>query len=141
MKGETVEQMFERLTPALQASLDYTGIRTHTVEDVKAAVEAGLMHFWPVKDSVVITELSTYPQGKVLNIFIGGGNADDLMEVLEPLRAWGKTLGCSHVSFLGRKGWNKLLTARGWTDHRMSFFSAPTGFGRDEQKQQADGNE
>ena len=122
---ETVEQKFERLSPALDASLNYA-IRTHSVEDVKKAVEAGLMHFWPVDNSVVITEMSEYPQAKILNIFIGGGDADDLMKVLDDLRVWGKTLGCSHVAFLGRQGWHKRLTARGWTDHRMSYFSIPT---------------
>lgn len=122
---ETIEQKFERLAPALDASLGYA-IRTHTVEDVRKHVEAGLMHFWPIENSVVITELIDFPQARILNIFIGGGNADEIIKAQDDFRTWGKTLGCSHVAFLGRQGWHKRLTARGWTDHKMSYFSIPT---------------
>jgi hypothetical protein len=121
---ETVEQKFERLAPKLEAAVNYA-FRTHSIEDLKQLVEEGKMHFWPMENSAVMTEMTDLPQARILNIF-GGGNAEEIMKVLDDTRVWGKTLGCSRVSFLGRQGWRKWLVPRGWTDHRMSCFSIPT---------------
>jgi hypothetical protein len=121
---EPPEQAFDRLAPKLQASLDYA-LKTHTIADVKRLVEEGKMHFWPIGDSILITELITFPQMKILNIFIGGGDADELATALPSLRRWAKQLGCSHVAFLGREGWKNRLRKLGWTDHHCSYFSIP----------------
>lgn len=121
---ETPDAAFERLSPKLQASLDYA-LPTHTIEDVQRLIEEGKMHFWPIDDSVLITELVTFPQMKILNVFIGGGEANELERALPSLRRWAKQLGCSHVAFLGREGWRARLRRLGWTDHKMSYFSIP----------------
>lgn len=121
---ETPDAAFERLSPKLQASLDYA-LPTHTIADVQRLIEEGKMHFWPIDDSVLITELVTFPQMKILNVFIGGGEANELERALPSLRRWAKQLGCSHVAFLGREGWRARLRRLGWTDHKMSYFSIP----------------
>lgn len=118
----TAEDEFNRLIPQLQASLDYS-LKTHSVEDVRKAVEEGKMHFWPVGNSLVVTELAEYPQAKILNVFIAGGNAEEIMKIQPNLQSWANHLGCSHVGFLGRKGWSPFLRKTGWTDHKMNYFS------------------
>ena len=123
MEIEPPEQAFDRLAPKLQASLDYA-LKTHTIADVKRLVEEGKMHFWPIGDSILITELITFPQMKILNIFIGGGDADELATALRACAAGPNSLAVHTSHFLVEKAGKPSQKAR-LDGPPLFYFSIP----------------
>jgi len=106
------EVSIEKYRRQIEAALEYAG-GTHTFEDVAEAVADGRMQFWPGKESVIITEIATYPQRpKVLHFFLAGGSMQE-MEAMEPVICeWGRSIGCTHAEFTGRRGWERTFLAR-----------------------------
>lgn len=98
----------------IEDALVYAG-GTHTFEDVRAAVDAGTLHFWPGASSVVVTEIVEYPQKKVLHIFLAGGTLSELEQMQPLILDWGREQGCTAATLAGRKGWDRtFLTRQGW---------------------------
>jgi hypothetical protein len=95
---------FDRLTPHIVAALAYNG-GEQTLDDVRAGLASGEFQLWPGRDSVIITELTETPRLKILNFFIGGGNLDELRQMVLPIEDWAKSQGISRVVVYGRRGW------------------------------------
>ena len=51
---------------------------THTLDDVKEAIDAGRAELWPLNHSALVTEVVEYPQRKVLRVWLAGGNLHEL---------------------------------------------------------------
>lgn len=99
---------------------------SHTFEDVRAAVAAGRMQFWPGVKSVIITEILENPRYKALNLFLAGGNLAELERMTPLVLDWGRDQGCSRAMFLGRSGWERtFLTRTGWTKTPMVVLEIP----------------
>lgn len=104
---------FARCRQYLEDALELAG-GTHAIEDIIVGVQLGAYHFWPGRQAAAITEVHAFPRARVLNVFLAGGDLDEIMD-MEPLFAsWGAYLGCSHVSLTGRPGWERVLKGRGW---------------------------
>ncbi len=104
---------FDRCAPWIQAALDHAAIQTHTIEHVRHAVENGAIQIWPRANSVVITELLTYPTGvKVLHTWLAGGDLKEILATNEVLNTFAKDQGCAVRTLTGRKGWARIL--KGW---------------------------
>lgn len=100
--------------PFLQKALDLAG-GTHTIEDVRQAIDAGLVRFWPGINSAIITEVIQYPQKRALNFWLAGGNIAELEAMYPEVEAWGRTHGCTVASTSGRPGWERsFLKREGW---------------------------
>lgn len=109
----------------IESALAYSG-GTHTYEDVRAAVEAGDLQYWPGPRSVVITEIMQYPQTRVLNFFLAGAETGHLaeLEAMYPeIEKWGRAQGCTVAVMSGRKGWERSFLTRkeGW-EPKLVFF-------------------
>lgn len=89
---------------------------SHSFEDIVAGVEAGQLQFWPGPNSVIITEIQTYPRYRALNFFLAGGNIRELEAMYTPIERWAQERGCDRAIITGRKGWERsFLTAKqGW---------------------------
>lgn len=92
----------------------------YDIEDVEARVEAGEFTFWPGKNAAAITEFITYPNGKALNVFAGGGESNaclvEFLEEFEPAMCeWAKANECRWVLGFGRPGWEPLLKPHGYS--------------------------
>ena len=100
----------------IEAALGYAG-GTHTFEDVRAGVEAGTLLYWPGVRSAVITEIIQYPQRRVLNFFLAGGDLAELEAMYPIIMQYGRAQGCSSAVLSGRKGWERSFFVRteGWT--------------------------
>jgi hypothetical protein len=98
----------------LEAALDAGG-GTHTLQDVADKVEAGEAQLWEEENAVVVTELVTTPQMKVLHFWLGAGELEDVVALQERLIEWGKSVGCQRAALSGRKGWEKVLAGSGWS--------------------------
>jgi len=64
----------------------------------------------------MVTEIVTYPQKRVLHIFLAGGELDQILDMEDSLIQWGKAQGCSGLTLAGRKGWVRTLKNRNWNE-------------------------
>ena len=109
-----------RCRPWIEAALEYSG-GTHIYEDIVAGVASGRMQLWPTPKGCIVTEIVVYPRKKVLNIFLGGGELEQLLDMHKDVIAWSKAQGCEALTMSGRFGWKKPLTAHGWKPLHASF--------------------
>jgi hypothetical protein len=99
--------------PLLESALAYAG-GTHTFEDVVEAVTEGRMHFWPAKQSALVTELIVYPRAKGLHVFLAAGDLDEIKGFDESLQNLARLLDAKYISLSGRRGWQKTLSDIGF---------------------------
>lgn len=109
---------FDRLRPHVEAALS-EGF--YTVDDVIKALAENRAQFWPGKDSVIITEIQDYPNEKVIQVWVAGGDMAEIIAMAPGIESWGRLNGCSSVLVEGRQGWNRVLK-----DHGYSPFSYMT---------------
>lgn len=101
--------------PMLMPALNRCG-GTHEWEDIIEGVAAGYMQLWCNQEAAAITEIVKFPRKTVLNVFLAGGDMDQLLEMLESAKHWGKLQGCDAISMSGRRGWLRVLNKHGWDD-------------------------
>ncbi|WP_372785017.1 hypothetical protein [Phenylobacterium sp.] len=103
-----------RCAPWLDAALAHAG-RTHSLEDVKAAVDRGEARFWPGAASALVAAVEQDPAERRLLIWLAGGARDELEDGLLPLaEAWGRESGCRRALVIGRDGWARTLRTKGY---------------------------
>ena len=107
---------FDRHRKHIAAALEYAG-GTHTLEDVRASVLDGSLQIWPGVHSVILTQVLQQPRKRVLHVFLAGGDLAEIKQLVPTLYEFGRAVGCSTISLLGRKGWERtfLTKADGWT--------------------------
>ena len=103
----------ERCRGWIESALEYGG-GTHTFEDVKCGIIAGTSQLWPAANSCIVTEITKHPQKKVLHIFLGGGDLEEIKSMQPDVIAWAKSQDCESLTMTGRKGWSKALADIGW---------------------------
>jgi hypothetical protein len=113
-----LEAEFERCWQWLEAALKRGG-PTHEKHHVRDLVLAGKVQLWPCPNAALITEIAVYPTGfKELRCWLVGGKMGDIKTAIPHIEAWAKTMGCSLVTYVGRKGW-----ARALPDYRVTLVS------------------
>lgn len=105
-------EQWQRCRPWIEAALD-TCV-THGIEDIEAGIVSGLYQFWPGKRCAIVTEIATFPKGRVLNIWLLGGDLKELMQMRPHVEAWGKAQGCKWADGFGRPGWGRVLGKHGY---------------------------
>jgi hypothetical protein len=92
----------ERAIPQLQG--------THTIEDIALMVGSGALHLWVGDKSAVLTEFIQFPRMKIINCFIGAGEFDEVMRLVEAkIIPFARQNGCSRLQGGGRDGWRRKL--------------------------------
>lgn len=97
------------------------------VEDLRGAVERGDMQLWPGRNSLLITELVNTPRTKELNFVIAAGEPHTALSEIQAMYPhvleWGKAMGCTRATFLGRQGWGRTFLTRedGWRPGGVLF--------------------
>lgn len=99
----------------IEAALEYSD-NAHSYEDIVRDVEDGKLQFWPGPNSVVITEIISYPRYKALNFFLAGGKMEELEVMYPMIEAWSRRQGCDRAFLTGRRGWErtKWLLEQNW---------------------------
>jgi len=97
----------------IESALEYGG-GTHIYEDIVTAIVEGKMQLWPAENSCLVTEITKYPRKKVLHVFLGGGNLNEIKGMQSDVIAWAKAQECESLTMSGRKGWSKALADIGW---------------------------
>ena len=110
----------QRCRPWIEAALKYSG-GTHNFDDVAAGLTSGKMQLWPSPKGCIVTEIVVYPRKKVLNVFLGGGELDQILDMHSDVIAWSKAQGCEALMMTGRFGWKKPLEKHGWKTLHCSY--------------------
>lgn len=98
----------ERLAHHIEAALAYSG-DTHSLLHVVDAIKDGSAQFFPLENSVIVTEIVDYPKRAVCRIWLAGGEMDELIEAEKSIAEWARSHGCDGMEIIGRKGWERQL--------------------------------
>jgi hypothetical protein len=108
------ESDWARCAPWLDAALDHAG-RTHSLADVRAAVERDEARFWPGPRSALIAVIEADPGERRLLIWLAGGDREELETAILPLvEDWGRERQCRRALVIGRAGWERSLKSKGY---------------------------
>ena len=110
----------ERCRPWIEDALEYCG-GTHKFDDIVEAIYAKRMQLWPGPRGCIVTEIVIYPRKKVLNLFLAGGELDQIVDMNNDITAWAVQNGCSAGTMSGRIGWKKVLEPLGWKQMYTTF--------------------
>ena len=113
MPKDTQVNELERCRPWIEAALQYTG-GTHEFEDIVDGIRSSRMQLWPSKRGCIVTEIVIYPRKKVLNLFLAGGELDQILDMNDDIKTWAKEHGCEAATMSGRLGWKQPLEPQGW---------------------------
>ena len=54
----------------------------YALEDIENGIENGQFQLWPASESIMITEVVTYPQKRIMNLLFCGGDVEELLAML-----------------------------------------------------------
>ena len=115
-----MDKEIKRCRKWIEAALEYSG-GTHTFSDVVNGLNKGVLQLWPTPRVCIVTEIVVYPKKKVLNVFLGGGELDQILDMHKDVMDWAKVQGCTALSMSGRSGWKKPLKEHGWKTQHVSY--------------------
>ena len=110
----------ERCKPWIEAALKHSG-GTHVFEDVEKGIRESRMQLWPAPRGCIVTEIVVYPRKKLLNLFLAGGELDQLLDMYDDMKAWAELQGCEAAELTGRLGWKRVLEPLGWKTQHVNF--------------------
>ena len=110
----------DRCRAWIEAALEYSG-GTHNFEDIVEGLQNGVLQLWPTSGGCIVTEIVVYPRKRVLNVFLGGGELEQILDMHDDVITWAKTQNCSALTMSGRFGWKKPLKAHGWKAQHASY--------------------
>ena len=111
-----------RVEPLINRALA-KGSGTHTYESIAEDIIKGDSQLWVRNDSCLVTQVIQFPAKRRLHIFIGSGDMQDLLDMVEEeLIPFAKENNCTDMSLVGRKGWKKALAKKGWSEDYVSLY-------------------
>jgi len=84
------------------------------LEHVELALADNAMQFWPGEKCAMVTQIFNFPKVRYLDIFLCGGDLNELLEMEQSVCAYAKQWGCQRVTGGGRKGWAKVMGRIGY---------------------------
>ncbi len=120
MNDLTPISQLERCRQWIEDALAYCG-GTHEWEDIEKGIMEGRMQLWPAPKGCIVTEIVVYPRKRVLNIFLAGGELDQILDMDTDVKAWAKEQNCTAAIMAGRIGWKKPLAPLDWKMLYASF--------------------
>ena len=115
-----MDKELQRCSPWIEAALEYSG-GTHDFIDVAEGINKGTMQLWPTPKGCIVTEIVVYPRKRMLNVFLGGGELDQILDMHQDVIQWAKAQGCTALTMTGRVGWKKPLAKHGWDQLHSSY--------------------
>lgn len=102
----------------IEAAIKPSGL--YEIEDIERQIAEGSMEFWAGENCAAVTEISIYPNCKVLNVFAGGGTRGkalkELTRKMEPaFLDWGRLNGCKKIMGFGiYEAWKPVCERMGY---------------------------
>jgi hypothetical protein len=97
----------------IEDALEYSQ-GTHDISDVMYSISIGEMQLFANKGGCVVTQITQYPQKKVLFVFLAGGELDSVISLHDEVISYAKSKNCDTLMQVGRMGWTKELKKHGW---------------------------
>lgn len=102
----------------IEAALKFSA-GMYEIEDVETSIADGSMVFIPGEYSAVVLEIVIFPKGKMLSVFLGGGERGQAIEECSGkmdacITAYAKANECKWVKFLCRPGVEHYATKLGY---------------------------
>ena len=88
-------------------------LNTHNFSDIRKGILNGVYTLWPAPDGCLVTEFVEYPKMRVLNVFLGGGKLERLIDMRQSIESFAIATGCKKLSITGREGWAKVFLKDG----------------------------
>ena len=104
---------WERCKPYLADTLE--GL--WTLEAVEQEIREGRAVLWPMERSACVTQIHAHPKGRVLRLWLAGGDLQELLHFLPVADMYAAEQGCMAIEIEGRAGWEKVLT--GYSKRRV----------------------
>ena len=107
-----LERCRQWLEPALEGGF-------YGWDDVERALAERRAQLFPGAAAAIVTETIDYPNGaKAMQVWLAGGDMEEVVAMAPGLMSVARMMGCTDVLVEGRKGWERILGALGFT-----FFS------------------
>jgi hypothetical protein len=103
----------------IRTALEY-GNNSHSFDDVVRMAVLGEVDVYEFPNSVIIMELTKYPNFSVYHGFIATGDLQEILDAHGLMFREAKLRGAKYLSIAGRRGWERAMKQRGW-DHRLSI--------------------
>lgn len=116
-RKEDWEVEFDRLEPHIISALKHQD--RYNLSDVKEKIRQGLFHIWSGKDAFYVSSFGEFPRYRVLNLFLCGGDYNELEEMLKSIELFAKEHECKYLTGGGRKGWLRKLQHLGFEQEYM----------------------
>ena len=130
IRAEHLDLYWPHVAGFIQSAIvDYAS--TWELADVRRELDNEQLQLWVIWDHEKIigasaTEIISTVRGKTCAIPIVG--CDDMGvaigAVLETVEAWAKSIGCSRLQGVGRKGWERALKPMGWKNYAIQIEKA-----------------
>lgn len=100
---------FDRVWPLLERALAAYG-DTHTKDGIRERCRSGLAQLWTNGEAAIVTSIERYDTGlSECHQWLAGGEMDAVLAMRPDIEAWAKSLGCTRMMIVGRKGWARVL--------------------------------
>ena len=108
-----MEPIWDTVSSHIKSALQYSDGK-YSLEDIREGLESQQMQlFIAMADEIIasaITQITDYPQKRVLTIvLLGGERMNEWLPLLNQLEKWGIDEGCEQIELYGRPGWEKVL--------------------------------
>jgi hypothetical protein len=99
--AEVVQRFWLRAEPFIAEALEHAN-GSHTVEDVLEGIAKGDLQLWVGESCAAVSEILRFPRKRALNMFLAGGDAEDLKRLAPGVEAFARARGCSMVMSTAR---------------------------------------
>lgn len=82
-------------------------LKTHLWKDIVYGISIGHFHLITLPNGAIVCEFVNYPRLRACNIFLAGGDLEEMKELQPDLIKWAKENGAERLEIRGRLGWLK----------------------------------
>jgi len=99
---------WEKVRPLILKALEVEG-NVHSLSDILEKVRVGKLQLWYDDNSVLLTEVIIYPNERILNFYLAGGDLDELKAMHDDILKEAGQMGIRRARITGRRGWSRVF--------------------------------
>lgn len=104
---------FDRWRPVIAKILERNDYYA-SVDDIYLQCSECRKLFFDVSDAFAVVNVEEYPKDTRLHIQLAGGSLAGLDKLDKVIGDFGRTIGASKATFVGRRGLARVMAKRGW---------------------------
>jgi hypothetical protein len=101
------------LKKKIEKALKHGG-NTYSFEALKRAIQTERFKLLYTNRAILVVEIISYPNYKVVNMFLTAGDIKQCVMLSHRACAWGRENGCKYAIGTGRAGWERVVRDLGW---------------------------